>query len=63
MTYEDSIKFYNSHSNSALRAGSRKYTCPDCGQKNALTAEDVRLGYHCDRCADGLEASGRFGIG
>jgi len=44
---------------SALRNGKREHPCPTCGRKNMLTERDKKLGYQCDRCADGLE--GRFG--
>lgn len=40
---------------SALRAGKRIHPCPTCGRKNQLTAEDKRLGYQCDVCADAVE--------
>lgn len=46
---------------SALRAGKRIYPCPTCGRKRMLTEQDKRLGYQCDRCADGQE--GHFGYG
>lgn len=39
--------------NSSLRAGYRCHPCPTCGTEDALTSEDVRLGYQCNRCADG----------
>ncbi|MDO9463792.1 MAG: hypothetical protein Q7J67_00585 [bacterium] len=42
---------------SALRRATennpRAYQCPTCERPNMLTAKDVRLGYQCDRCADG----------
>lgn len=33
-----------------IYAGGRNHTCPDCGRENALTDEQKRRGYHCDRC-------------
>ena len=44
--------------NSALRIGKRTHPCPTCGEKNKLTAKDVRLGYQCDDCADRAEGGG-----
>ena len=38
-----------------LYAGEAKHTCPDCGTPNALTDEQVRRGYHCDRCTRATE--------
>ena len=49
------IEFYDPGSNSALRAGVREFPCPTCKEPNRLTAEDVRLGYQCDACANALE--------
>jgi predicted RNA-binding Zn-ribbon protein involved in translation (DUF1610 family) len=43
---------------SALRAGIRIHPCPSCGELEALTAADVRLGYQCDACADRAEGYG-----
>jgi hypothetical protein len=40
---------------SALRAGVRDQPCPTCGRPGRLTAEDVRLHYQCDSCADRAE--------
>jgi predicted RNA-binding Zn-ribbon protein involved in translation (DUF1610 family) len=40
---------------SALRAGSKVYPCPTCGEANRLTVEDRRRGYQCDPCADRAE--------
>lgn len=37
---------------SALRSGRRKYPCPTCERPNMLTAQDIKLGYQCDCCAD-----------
>ena len=55
----DRIQFKDPGGRSALRAASksnpRNRPCPNCGAKNVLTPEDVRLGYQCDRCADRLE--------
>lgn len=52
----DRIQFADPGGNSALRAASkrnpRNRPCPTCGAKNALTAEDVRRRYQCNRCAD-----------
>ena len=49
------IEFADSGGNSALRAGNRVYNCPTCNAPNRLCAEDVRLGYQCDPCADRAE--------
>jgi len=38
-----------------LYAGEAKHTCPDCGTPNTLTDEQVRRGYHCDRCTRATE--------
>ena len=46
------IEFSDPGGRSALRAGERLYPCPNCGEPNRLCAEDVRLGYQCDECAD-----------
>ena len=43
---------------SALRRGRRTRPCPTCGEPNRLTAEDVRLCYQCDDCADRCEGYG-----
>lgn len=64
--YDDEIYdfgFADPGGRSALRAAGpdnpRNQPCPTCGTENVLTPADVRLGYQCDRCADGLE--GRYG--
>jgi len=53
--YED-CEFANPGSNSCLRAATkdnpRNQPCPECGQENVLTPEDVRHGYRCDDCAN-----------
>lgn len=49
------IRFADPGGVSALRAGKRIHPCPDCGRKNQLTDEDIRLHYHCDFCAEELE--------
>lgn len=49
------IEFSEPGGNSALRAGLRNQPCPTCEQPNRLCAEDVSLGYQCDRCADKAE--------
>jgi hypothetical protein len=36
----------------------RNNPCGDCGCENMLTAEDVRLRYRCDHCADASEGYG-----
>lgn len=58
---DDRSMFADPGGRSALRAGVRKFPCPTCGRKNALTAEDVRRGYQCDRCADAAEGIGDLG--
>ena len=50
-------RFYDPGGRSSLHAGKRKYKCPTCGRKNALTLKDKKKGYQCDRCADGLEGN------
>lgn len=47
--------FYDPGGRSALRAGKREYPCPTCNEPDRLTAKDVKIGYQCDACADGLE--------
>jgi ribosomal protein L37AE/L43A len=32
--------------------GPRRHPCPTCGRPDALTDEQWRRGYQCDRCAD-----------
>jgi hypothetical protein len=55
----DGPHFADPGGNSALRAATksnpRNRKCPNCGAKNRLTPEDVRLGYQCDECADRAE--------
>jgi predicted RNA-binding Zn-ribbon protein involved in translation (DUF1610 family) len=46
---------------SALRVGARRFPCPNCGRKRALTLSDKDHGYQCDRCADALEGPGGYG--
>jgi len=41
------------------RIGKRRYPCPSCKRKNQLTAEEVKRGYVCNRCADGREGNFR----
>ena len=55
---ESGIQFADPGGRSALRAGNRVFPCPNCGRENMLTAEDVRLGYQCDICADADEGWG-----
>ena len=56
---EDRSMFADPGGNSALRAETddnpRVYPCPSCGAEDALTLQDKRLGYQCDRCADAAE--------
>lgn len=33
-----------------IYSGTARHTCPDCGTPEALTDEQKRRGYHCDRC-------------
>lgn len=56
--YRDRLEFYDPGGKSALRAGVRRYPCPTCGKKNALTKKDVQLHYQCDECADRAEGGG-----
>ena len=51
------MNFRDPGGNSALRAGKRIYPCPTCGRKNQLTAQDKKLGYQCDRCANAQEGN------
>lgn len=57
--FDDRREFADPGGRSALRAGKRTRKCPDCGEPNRLTANDVALGYCCDACADRNE--GRTG--
>ena len=61
MSYEKKL-FRDSGSDSSLRAESiinpRICRCPQCGAENALTVDDARHGYVCDRCADRAERGG-----
>jgi predicted RNA-binding Zn-ribbon protein involved in translation (DUF1610 family) len=56
--YGGRSEFRDPGGNSALRAGKRIYPCPTCGEPNALTEKDRKLGYQCDRCADRAEGTG-----
>lgn len=56
----DGPQFADPGGRSALRSGRRIHPCPTCGRKNRLTAEDRRLGYQCDACADALEGGYGF---
>jgi len=38
----------------------RNQPCPDCGCPDMLTAEDRRLRYRCDHCADRAEGYGGY---
>ena len=55
----DGVGFADPGGRSALRAATksnpRKFPCPNCGRKNALTRIDVARHYQCDACADALE--------
>jgi len=53
--YDEDEEFWDEGGESALRAGSRDYSCPTCGKTNALTAKDKQLGYQCDTCAESVE--------
>jgi len=57
---EIGITFKNDHSalRKASRSNPRIYPCPTCGAKNALTLQDVNLGYQCDSCANKAEGGG-----
>lgn len=44
-----------------MRVGARRFPCPNCGRKRALTLSDKDHGYQCDRCADALEGPGGYG--
>lgn len=56
---DEGLDFADPGGTSALRAATkdnpRNQPCPDCGAEDALTPEDVTLGYCCDRCADRKE--------
>lgn len=65
MEYDDDDDDYGNKINfanhgSALRAGNREYPCPTCDTPNALTADDVSLGYQCDDCADRAEGKYQY---
>lgn len=53
--YEKAQRFRDPGGESALYPGKRIYPCPTCGMPNKLTAKDVKAGYQCDNCANGLE--------
>jgi len=53
--YHDRSQFRDPGGRSALRVGKRRFACPTCGKKGALSAADVRLGYQCDDCANAQE--------
>jgi len=59
---EGRILFANA--GSALRAPTpsnpRCFPCPTCGEDDCLTAEDKRIGYQCDTCADRAEGRGGY---
>jgi hypothetical protein len=52
-------EFADPGGNSSLRAETpdnpRNQPCPQCGDEDVLTPEDVRHGYRCNRCADEAE--------
>lgn len=56
----DGVGFQNPGGNSALRRATkhnpRNLPCPTCLEPNRLTPADKRAGYHCDACADQIEA-------
>lgn len=56
---DDRSMFARPHTNSALRASSRRnprnQPCPTCGEPNRLTPADVAKHYQCDACADRAE--------
>lgn len=41
-----------------LYRGGAKHECPTCKRPNALTDEQKRKGYQCDKCADLEEGCG-----
>jgi len=45
-------------SDSALRAGVRRFACPTCGEADRLSQGDVDRGYQCDSCARRDEGTG-----
>jgi transcription elongation factor Elf1 len=48
------VALYNKDQALLYRGGGR-FDCPDCGAKNAISAEMKRRGYHCDRCTRAAE--------
>jgi len=50
---DDRSMFADPGGQSALRAGDRIFPCPTCERPNMLTAQDVKLHYQCDICANG----------
>lgn len=54
----DGSHFRDPGGRSALRAGPRIYSCPNCRAPRRLTKRDKELGYQCDSCAD--RAEGRY---
>jgi hypothetical protein len=61
--FEGRLMFANA--GSALRAPTlddpRRFPCPTCHEPDCLTAEDQRIGYQCDSCADRAEGRGGYG--
>ena len=51
-------EFARPGSDSALRAGVRRFACPTCGVSDRLSQRDVDLGYQCDSCARRDEGTG-----
>lgn len=49
-------RFRDPGGRSSLHPGKRIHPCPTCGKRNALTPQDTRKGYQCDRCADQAES-------
>lgn len=51
-------EFARPFSDSALRAGVRRFACPTCGEADRLSQADVDRGYQCDSCARRDEGTG-----
>ena len=53
---ETDAEFYDRRAfEKKMSAGGKKFPCPTCGRKNALTRAEAQKGYQCDKCADAEE--------
>lgn len=54
---------YYQNINRVNRRDRRRYDCPDCGAKGALTAYEKMKGYHCSACTRSLEGPSYYDNG